>query len=129
MLDSVKELVSDEKSFRAQYAEHHKLLVDRAVACQVQLEKSHALKCRGLNIKPTKTAAGELDLAWKGAVRVLNPEIKGTIGYFSNYLEDRLGEDSLKKYKGMRGPTKYGNVGYYEALNYIDGCNTVADIY
>jgi hypothetical protein len=40
-----------------------------------------------------------------------------------------LGEDYLKKYKGVRLSFRYGNVGYYETLNFINGQNTIADIY
>jgi hypothetical protein len=97
--------------------------------CLNQLSASYELKCKSLNIPPQKAAGRALEDSWKKAVPSLNPEIRGSIGYFSNYLEDRLGEDFLKKYAGVRSSIKYGNVGYYEALNYIDGRNSLADIF
>ncbi len=62
-------------------------------------------------------------------IPVLNPAIKGSPGYFSSYFEEKLGEDFLDKYKGVRPDFVYGNVGYYETLNYVDGHNALEDIF
>ena len=131
MLNSIKKFVTDKKQPKLRYSEHSQLLDEYIDICQSQLRRFYEAECKSLNVRPLKIApkAKELDPTWEKTIPVLNPEIKGSIGYFSNYLEDKLGEGFLTRYKGVRGSIKYGNVGYYEALNYIDGKNTVADIY
>jgi hypothetical protein len=52
-----------------------------------------------------------------------------SIGYFSNYFEDLLGKDFLDRYPKVKPSIRYGHVGYYETLNYMDGQNSVMDIY
>ncbi|UCC38699.1 MAG: DUF4910 domain-containing protein [Candidatus Aminicenantes bacterium] len=131
MLSSVKKFILDKKQPKLRYSEYSKLLDEYIEICQGQLRRFYEAKCKNLNVRPLKVVpkAKKLDPSWEKTVPVLSPKIKGSIGYFSNYLEDKLGEGFLTKYKGVRGSIKYGNVGYYEAMNYVDGKNTVADIY
>jgi hypothetical protein len=128
-LESVLDLLSEHDYLKTLYGEAKQRFNAYATDCQNQLSRYYGLKCQALGLTAQKADEKEIDISWKKTIPVLNPDIKGSIGYFSNYLEDRLGEDFLKKYKGLRSSIKYGNAGYYETLNYIDGQNSVADIY
>jgi len=131
MLSSLKKFISDKNQPKLRYSEYSKLLDEHVSFCQGQLRRFYEAKRKNLNVRPLKVIprAKELDPSWEKTIPVLSPKIKGSIGYFSDYLEDKLGEDFLTKYKGVRGSIKYGNVGYYEAMNFINGRNSFADIY
>jgi len=61
--------------------------------------------------------------------KVRREEIKGPIGFSINYFEDVLGEGFLWKYRGVRPSFRFGNMGYYKTLNFINGQNSPAAIY
>jgi hypothetical protein len=126
---SLKEIISKGKPLNFLYSEHEKLQKESFGAFLKQLERYYELKCQILTVQPLKEFPRAQTSSWEDIIPFLNPEIKGSPGYFSNYFEDRLGEDYLKNYKGVRLSFRYGNVGYYETLNYIDGQNSAADIY
>jgi hypothetical protein len=127
--DSLKEIISESKHLKFLYSDYENLSKKNSSNCLNQLRKYYELKCQSLNTQPLKKIPRVQKSPWEKTIPVLNPNIKGSPGYFSNYFEDLLGEDYLNKYKGVRRSYKYGNVGYYETLNYIDGKNTVADIF
>lgn len=126
---SLAEILAKEKSLSLIHSEHERLREKSFHLLLEELKGYYELSCRVLKVAPLKESPGARTSPWENAVPVLNPKIKGSPGYFSNYFEDRLGEDFLKKYPGVRASFRYGHVGYYETLNYIDGQNTVADIY
>jgi hypothetical protein len=106
-----------------------KSILKNSNECLKQQRRNYESKCQTFGIQPQQETVPALDIQWERMIPSLSPDIRGSIGYFSNYLEDRLGEDFLNKYPGVRRSIKYGNVGYYEALNFIDGRNSVADIF
>jgi aminopeptidase YwaD len=127
MVGSVNEVCAGEK---VQFEEAVRML-DRFGKDGFDRLRTAYEKCRSLNIQPFKQVSLDESYPswWSHTVPVLNPEIKGSIGYFSNYFEDLLGKDFLEKYPGVKSSIRYGHVGYYETLNYINGQNSVADIY
>lgn len=129
MLESIEEMTIKRDDLRRLHHSVLKSLGQNSDGCMRQLNENYESRCRVLGIRPQKDAVSAIEARWRKAVPSLNPDFKGSIGYFSNYLEDRLGEDFLMNYPGVRSSIKYGNVGYYEALNYVDGRNSVADIF
>jgi aminopeptidase YwaD len=129
MLESLTAQILPKGRLRESAAARMASLEQRADDCLDRLRLCYEAKCTSLNIPLGRVERGPTDDAWGKIVPSLNPEIKGSVGYFSNYLEDKLGEDFLKKYAGVRSSIKYGNIGYYEALNYVDGRNSLADIF
>lgn len=129
IINSFKEVLSEKKHLKLLYSEYKRLLEKDGLSFLNQLRRYYEFKCKNLKIQPLKKFPYFRDTLWKKTIPAVNPKIKGSPGYFSNYFEDILGEDFLKKYKGVRRSFRYGNAGYYETLNYIDGQNTVADIY
>jgi len=129
IINSFKEVLSEKKHLKFLYSEYKRLLEKDDRSFLNQLRRYYKLKCQIFNIQPLKEFARIREPSSEKIIPILNPKIKGSPGYFSNYFEDILGEDFLKKYKGVRRSFRYGNAGYYETLNYIDGQNTVADIY
>lgn len=129
MQNSLEEMAMKRDHFRRLQENARKSLDLNADDCLERLRRDYELKCGSLQIPPRQATGPTPQADWEEVIPSLNPDIKGSIGYFSNYLEDRLGDDFLKKYPGVRSSIKYGNVGYYETLNYIDGRNSVADIF
>jgi hypothetical protein len=129
ILSSLSEIVPERKYLKSLFSECSQLLEENASSCLRQLESYYKKKCQSLHINPLNRDPDSFDPSWEKIVPVENPNIKGSPGYFSNYFEDLLGEDFLTRYKGVRPSFKYGNVGYYETLNFIDGRNTVPEIY
>jgi aminopeptidase YwaD len=129
MLKSVDEIAMKRDHIRRVHEDVLKSTLQNSDECLKQLSRDYESKCLALETRPQKATAPAVDVISEKVIPSFNPDIKGSIGYFSNYLEDRLGQDFLKKYPGVRSSIKYGNVGYYEALNYIDGRNSVADIF
>ena len=89
------------------------------------MERYYELKCAAAGLNPAVRFSPGKKASSGSDIPVLNPDIKGSPGYFSSYFEEKLGEDFLDKYKGVRPDFVYGNVGYYETLNYVDGHNTL----
>jgi aminopeptidase YwaD len=129
MLKSMEGMAMKHAHLRRLHEDVLKSILQNSDEWLKQLSRNYEWKCQALGTRPQKGTAPPLDVRWEKAIPSFNPDIKGSIGYFSNYLEDRLGEDFLKEYPGVRSSIKYGNVGYYEAVNYIDGRNSVADIF
>jgi aminopeptidase YwaD len=128
MIGSVNAVCSGEEVL---YADCIQVLESSAQDCFDGLRATYDRKCRSLNIHSLKGVPLKKSYPswWLKTVPVQNPTIKGSIGYFSNYFEDMLGKDFLSKYQGVKSSIHYGHVGYYETLNYIDGQNSIADIY
>ena len=127
-LSSLKTFLLDSFLFRDLLNRVEKSVEQRALSAGTELDASYKARCEALGVR-TRPAGLPLEPSLSKLVPMLNPGIKGSPGYFENFFEDKLGLDFLKKYKGVRNSFRYGNVGYYEALNYIDGKNTIADIY
>ena len=126
---SLKELVPETKNRHPGLLSYESSLKGIFGAATNELEKRYELRCNSLGLKPRHKASAVPKLPQEKIIPTLKKGIKGSPGYFSNYFEDMLGEDYLKKYKGVRLSFRYGNVGYYETLNFINGQNTIADIY
>jgi hypothetical protein len=92
-------------------------------------QNHYSLRCEYLGISSKITLReSELEVALKNIFPISNPKIKGSPGYFITFFEKALGKDFLKKYE-ISPYFMYGNVGYYETLNHIDGINSILDIY
>jgi len=126
---SLEQILQGKKSLSLFYPFQEKSLDEKFNSFLKELRSYYELKCQALNIRPSKEESKVSSSTWENTIPVLNPKIKGSPGYFSNYFEDMLGDDYLKKYKDVRPSFRYGNVGYYETLNYIDGQNSIADIF
>jgi N-glycosylase/DNA lyase len=124
---SLKEMTPIEKSLKRLMTLYEQSLDQAVSSAKRELRTVFDLRCADLGVKPGSLS--DPPSAEGAGIPVLNPLIKGSPGYFSNYFEDILGDDFLNKYPGVRSSFRYGNVGYYETLNHIDGHNTIADIF
>ncbi len=129
IMDSLSELIADGKTENNLCSEFKRLLEDEAKVFPNQLKKAYEERCRELHTPVLRDPVQRRHSPMAREVPILNPKIKGSPGYFGGYFEGEIGEDFLKKYPGVRSRFNYGNVGYYETLNYIDGKNTISDIY
>lgn len=126
---NLKEMIQMEKGQKRLMSLYEQRLDQEVSSAKKELKTVFDLRCAELQVKPGSGFALQRPSAEGAAIPVPNTLIKGSPGYFSNYFEDILGDDFLKKYQGVRSSFRYGNVGYYETMNYIDGHNTIAEIF
>ena len=129
MLNSVSSLTENKADLKKRLIEQMNIFQKDSKQIINNFQNFYSLKCEELGISP-KTALKEskLEHTLKNIIPILNPEIKGSPCYFTTFFEKALGEDFLKKYD-VSPSFRYGNVGYYETLNYVDGTNSILDIY
>jgi len=128
IMGSLRELFSDKKSIEV-LASHEISVENTSKGIWEELERCYKWKCGELRAKPSKGLPLARRNPAESAIPVLKPAVKGSPGYFSHFFEEKLGEGFLSKYPNVRPDFVYGNVGYYETLNYVDGHNTVEDIF
>ncbi len=128
MADSLREILS-EKGTLDRLSSHRKSLDTRSNEIMAELRRCYELKCAQAGVHPNAEILPGRRIPSCADIPVQNPAIKGSPGYFSNYFEEKLGEDFLNRYKKVRPDFNYGNVGYYETLNYVDGRNSLEDVY
>jgi hypothetical protein len=127
IVGSLREVFSDKKSFEV-LSSYGTSLENKFKDFKTELERSYQMKCAELKVNPDTGLPPGKRTSKEIRIPVLNPAIKGSPGYFSNYFEEKLGEDFLAGYKSVRPDFSYGNVGYYETLNFVDGDNTIENI-
>jgi len=129
MLNSVSSLTGNKADLKNRLIEQMNILKKDSKQIIDNFQNLYSLKCEELEMSP-KTALKEskLEHTLKNIIPILNPEIKGSPSYFTTFFEKVLGEDFLEKYD-VSPSFRYGNVGYYETLNYVDGTDSIWDIY
>jgi len=128
MAESLREIFSTKSSLN-ELSHYVQSLEKKSKEMTAELERCYELRCATAGLGPSERFSPGKKASSGSGIPVLNSSIKGSPGYFSNYFEEKLGEDFLDKYKGVRPDFVYGNVGYYETLNYVDGHNTLEDIF
>jgi len=88
-------------------------------AFRVEVDRVYTERCRALSIKPVPLAVSEEEKALARMIPVRKPDFVGPVE--TDFLTEKLGPDVLKRIR------LDGDVAY-EALNYIDGKHTAADI-
>ncbi len=128
MADALEGILSKKTSLD-RLSSYRQSLEKRSSELMAELTERYRQRCAKAGLQPKTELLGERRTPTGGDIPVQNPSIKGSPGYFSNYFEEKLGEDFLSRYKQVRPDFSYGNVGYYETLNYVDGRNSLEDIY
>jgi hypothetical protein len=129
MLNSVRPLIDNKLDLENRLVRQMKNLKRDSDRIMNDFQSCYSLRCQELGT-PLKITVGEskLETFLKNITPLLNPEVKGSPSYFITFFEKALGEDFLKKYD-VSPSFRYGSVGYYETLNYVDGTNSILDIY
>lgn len=129
ILNSLNSLIENNVNLKNRLVKQLEELIASSDQTIKNFQNYYCSKCQELGIAPRiKLKKSKLEITLKNIIPVLNPKIKGSPGYFVTFFEKALGENFLKKY-GVSPYFRYGNVGYYETLNYVDGKNSILDIY
>jgi hypothetical protein len=88
-------------------------------ALRIETDKVYAERCKALNIKPAALAPTDEMKALAKIVPVRKPDFIGPVE--SDFLSEKLGAGALNR-------IRLGGNEAFEALSYMDGLRTVADI-
>lgn len=99
-----------------------------AMLLQEQLQTDYNLRCRELEIAAEKISLTVQEQELSRLIPVPVPGIMGTSSYFGDYYLNVLGREKLDSF-GLNPNFSYGIIGYTEAHNFIDGKNSILEIY
>ncbi|MGA2363612.1 MAG: DUF4910 domain-containing protein [Candidatus Aminicenantales bacterium] len=128
---SLEELLGQKSYLKLLLAEHQRLLDESLSSYSKSLKKYYELKCQSLNINPQKEQTSLSRSQWQKTIPVLTPTTKSLPRFSENYglFIDRLGEKFIEKYKSLSLQKLFDDKSTHEVFNYIDGQNTIAEIY
>ncbi len=128
---SMEQLVSKNNDLKLSLSDHQRLLDECLNSDSKRLSRSYELKCQSLNIPPQKEPAGQAKSPWEKTIPVLSPAMRSLPSFYEkySYFVDKLGEKFIEKYKALSLEMLFSNKSIHETFNYIDGRNTLADIY
>jgi len=130
MVQSLGELVTKNSHLRLSISNLQGSLEESLGSFLKRLSRSYELRCQSLNIEPHKEEAPAKS-PWEKTVPVLSPAMRSLPSFYANYgyFRDNLGEKFIERYKALSLDTLFNNKSIHETFNYIDGRNTLADIY
>lgn len=131
IVDSPKDFAGRAEYQKKLFSEYNHLLYEECHGCLYQLQRYYEFKCQNLGIKPLRKFQGEDMSDWAGMIPAHNPEMKSFPGCFRNcgYFQKKQGEDYSQKYEGLNTAFRRRNKGLLDSFNYVDGQNTLSDIY
>jgi hypothetical protein len=131
MVQSLGELVTKNSLLRLSISNLQGSLEQNLGSFLKRLSRSYELKCQSLNIEPHKEEARPAKSPWEKTIPVLSPAMKNLPSFYakSSYFMHKLGEKYIEKYKALSVDMLFSNRSIHETFNYIDGRNTLADIY
>jgi hypothetical protein len=131
MAGSLEEIISKKKNLGVLFSDYSQMLEESTLSCLRRLRRYYEYKCRDLNIPPLKELPRPQKTSWEKEIPFYNPEMEAFPGCFRNYryFEEKLGAKFLEKYKGVGSAFQHRNRGIQESFNFINGQNSVSDIY
>ena len=131
IIRSLMDLVPDKKTAGPLIAENLKMIEECGRECLNQFRKIYESGCRAKGIPPAVKSPDAQYAAWDKIIPVYNPEMKNFPGCFRNYryFQDKLGDDFLDKYEGIRAAFSKRSLALKEGFNTIDGIKTMSAIF